>query len=171
MLIADVIRTVLGNLPVLFFIMALAAVIAKIRRAGLGRRPIPSTTIVWTELTFYYVGLTMIWAGIFHAYFQSIAAPQIGWQPSPFEYELGWFEIGLGVAALFSRRYGNGYRAAITVPFVIFSLAAAAQHLDEILKLHNYAPANAGIVVLWFGDIFVPLLIGAAALMSRHERA
>lgn len=169
MLIADVIRGILSNLPVLFFIVALVTAIAKIRRARLGRRPIATATIVWTELTFYYVGLTMIWAGIFHAYFQAIAAPQIGWQPSPFEYELGWFEIGLGAAALFSRRYGKSYRAAITIPFVVFSLAAAAQHLDQIVRLHNYAPGNAGIGVLWFGDIFAPLLIGAAALMSRHE--
>ena len=78
MLIADVIRGILSNLPVLFFIVALVTAIAKIRRARLGRRPIATATIVWTELTFYYVGLTMIWAGIFHAYFQGIAAPQIG---------------------------------------------------------------------------------------------
>ncbi|HEV7179290.1 MAG TPA: DUF6790 family protein, partial [Candidatus Baltobacteraceae bacterium] len=94
MLIADTVKTVLSNLFILFFLIAIVTTIVKVRRAKIGRRPVSVSYILWGELLFYSVGLTLLWAGVFHAYFESIAAPSIGWQPSPFEYELGWFEIG-----------------------------------------------------------------------------
>lgn len=169
MLIADVIKTILTNLPVLFFLIAIGVTIARVRRGRLARRPVSAATTLWIELVFYYVGFTMIWAGVYHAYFASIAAPYIGWQPSPFEFELGWFEIALGVTALISRGRGVAYRTAVTIPFVIFMLAAAAQHIDQIIRLHNDAPGNAGIGVLWFGDVFSPLFIAAVALLSRGD--
>lgn len=169
MLIADIIKAILSNLPVIFFAIAILTTIAKVRRGRLARRPVGVAVTLWTDLVFYYVSFTMIWAGIFHAYFQQVAAPNIGWQPSPFEYELGWFEIALGITALFSRRGGKGYRIAVTIPFVIFLLAAGAQHIDEMIRLHNYAPGNAGIGILWFGDIFSPLFLAAVALLARNE--
>ena len=167
MAIAGIIKTILSNLPVLFFIVAILSTIAKVRRGRLGRRPVSVSTTLWAELVFYHIGFSLIWAGVFHAFFQTIAAPNIGWQPSPFEYELGWLEIAIGITALLSRGRGRAWRMAVTIPFVIFMLAAAAQHIDQIVKLHNYAPGNAGIGMLWFGDIFSPLFIAGTALLSR----
>lgn len=167
MAMADVIKAILSNLPILFFVIAIVSAIRRVRRGRLGRRHVSVASTLWAELTFYYVGFTLIWAGIFHAYFQSVTAPSIGWQPSPFEYELGWLEIALGVAALLSRGRGRAWRTAVTIPFVIFMLAAAAQHINQMIVRHNYAPGNAGIV-LWFGDIFSPIFIAVVALLSQE---
>jgi len=168
MLMAGIVKEISQNLPVLFFLIAIFVTMRRARRARLSRRAVNIWAILWTELTFYYIGFTMVWAGIFHAYFSSIAAPAIGWKPSPFEFELGWLEIGLGVAALLSHPRGKAYRAAVTIPFVIFLLAAASLHIDQLVRFHNYAPGNAGIT-LWFGDIFSPLFVAFCALSSRHE--
>lgn len=160
------ISAVLSNIFILFFAIAIGTTIVKVRRVRISRRPVSVAYVLWGEMLFYAVGLTMIWAGLFHAYAQGIVAPSIGWQPSPFEFELGWFEIGFGVVAMLSLWRGHEFRIAATIPFVIFSLAAAAQHIQQIVRLHNYAPGNAGLV-LWFGDIFMPLLILVLAILSR----
>lgn len=163
------ISAILGNIFILFFAIAVVVTFAKVRRAGIAHRPIRVAFVLWGETLFYAVGLTMVWAGIFHAYMQDIAAPSIGWQPSPFEYELGWFEIGFGLVAMLSLWRGVEFRLAATIPFVIFSLAAAAQHIEQIVRVHNYAPGNAGLV-LWFGDIFVPLFVLVLACLAREHR-
>jgi hypothetical protein len=168
-LIADTVKTVLSNLFILFFLIAIVTTIVKVRRAKIGRRPVSVSYILWGELLFYSVGLTLLWAGVFHAYFESITAPSIGWQPSPFEYELGWFEIGFSVIAMAALWRNFGFRLAATFAFAIFSFAAAAQHIDQMTRLHNYAPGNAG-AVLWFGDLFMPLLLLVLAFLSRDER-
>lgn len=43
--------------------------------------------------------------------------------------------------------------------------AAAAQHIQQILCCHNYAPGNAGWI-LWIGDIAIPIVVLACALAS-----
>lgn len=164
---AAAISAILGNIFVLFFAIAIMATFFKVRRARIAHRTANLAYILWGEMLFYAVGLTMIWAGIFHAYAQGIAAPSIGWQPSPFEYELGWFEIGFGFVALLALWRGAEFRLAATIPFAIFSLAAAAQHIQQIVRLQNYAPGNAGLV-LWFGDIFVPIFVLVLAFLSSR---
>lgn len=164
---ASVIGAILGNVFIVFFIVAIVMTVVKVRRVRLSRRPVSITYVLWGEMLFYAVGLTMLWAGSFHAYAQQIAAPSIGWKPSPFEFELGWFEIGFAVIAMLSLWRGAEFRLATTIPFVIFSFAAAAQHINQILVLHNLAPGNAGLV-LWFGDIFMPLFILVLAFLARN---
>ena len=117
------------------------------------------------------LGLGFVYIGIMHAYFGAVVAPTIGWTPSPFEYELGWAEIGLGIVAMVSLWRGYEMRLAATLIFATFSFAAAAQHVDEIVRLHNYAPGNAGLI-LWWGDIALPIAVLVLAYLSReaHER-
>jgi hypothetical protein len=167
-LIAATISAILSNLFIAFFIIAIVTTVVKVRRVRLSRRPINVSYVLWGELLFYSVGLGMLWAGLFHAYGQQTVAPMIGWQPSPFEYELGWAEIGLAVVALLSLWRGTEFRLAATIIFVIFSFAAAAQHIAQIRFQHNYAPFNAGLV-LWFGDIVLPLLLLILAFNCRDE--
>jgi len=168
MLIADTIHNILSNLFVAFFVIAIVTTLVKTRRLRLERRPYNGAYIFWGELLFYSVGIGFLWSGIFHAYFQSIAAPSIGWSPSPFEFELGWAEIGVAIVALMALWRGFEFRLATTIIAAIFGLAAAAQHLQQIACCQNYAPGNAGLI-LWFGDLFLPLLFVLLAVLSRDE--
>lgn len=159
----------LHNLYVVLFAVAICTWLFKMRRdRAAGKRP-HWAYVLWGELLFYSVGLNFAYTGIFHAYFQGLVAPLIGWQPSPFEFELGWGEIGLAAIALLSLRRGYEFRLATTVVFCIFSIAAAAQHIAQIVCCRNLAPDNAGLV-LWFGDVALPVAILALALLARGER-
>lgn len=168
MIAGDIIRYIFSNFFVIFLIIAIGTSIAKIRRARIGRRPINSAYVIWGEMLFYVYGLATIYGGAFHAYAGPVVAASIGWQNSPFQYELGWFEIGYGLTALLSLWRGYQFRLAMTLPYSIFLLAAAAQHIDQMQRQHNYAPNNAGLI-LWLGDIAIPLFVLLLSWMARDE--
>lgn len=165
-MIAKLISGILSNLSIVFFAIALIVAFSNVRQARRGHVLVSVPYIFWGEILFYAVGLGFLWSGIFHAFFQHIAAPSIGWQPSPFEWELGWVQIGVGLVALMSLARGFEFRLATTLVFGIFSLAAAFQHIHQIVCCHNLAPGNSG-PILWFGDLFLPILLCILALASR----
>ncbi len=169
MIAGDIIKQILSNFFVVFLVIAILTSIAKIRRARRTRRPFSGSYIVWGELLFYVYGLANVYGGFFHVYQGDAVAASIGWQNSPFQYELGWFEIGYGLTALMSLWRGYQFRLAMTLPYSIFALAAAAQHINQMQHQHNYAPNNAGLV-LWLGDIAIPLVVLLLSWMARHER-
>ncbi len=167
-MVEGAIKWVLSNAGIVLFVIAVICSFVKLRRARtVGQSP-NVASIFWSEILFYAVGIGFIYYGLLHAYAQNIAAPAIGWLPSPFEYELGWVEIGIGVSAVLSLWRGSDFRLALTIPFVIFSWAAAAQHIQLIICCHNMAPGNAGLI-LWFSDIAVPLILLVLAIFSTRS--
>lgn len=171
MVIENIIRAVLSNLTLLLLVVAIVVTILKVRRAKMHRTVITASYTLWGELLFYGIGLGFLWAGIFHAFFQQIAASAIGWQPSPFEWELAWAEFGVAIIALMSLGRGYEMRLATTIVFFIFSAGATIQHINQMLCCHNYAPGNAG-TILWINDIALPLVLLYLAFVSRdaYER-
>jgi hypothetical protein len=169
--IATVISWIFTNTAVWLFLVAVIVTIVKVRRARFARRVVTPSYILWGETLFYTLGVGFVYVGVMHAYFGHFVAPTIGWAPSPFEYELGWAEIGLGIVALLSLWRGYEMRLAATLIFATFSFAAAAQHVSQMLGAHNYAPGNAGLI-LWWGDIALPVVVLILAYLSReaHER-
>jgi hypothetical protein len=168
LIVGDTVRFILSNAFVILFVIAIFTSIARIRRARLSRRPFNAAYLVWGEMLFYVYGIANIYGGLFHAYSGDMVAASIGWQNSPFQYELGWFEIGYGATALMSLWRNYSFRLAMTLPYSIFALAAAAQHINMMQSRHNYAPNNAG-AVLWLGDIAIPLMMLVLAWLSREE--
>ena len=170
-MIARIISTVLENVSVLLFVVAIVTSIVKLRRAARRRVVTTAAYVFWGEVLFYGVGLVMLWAFVFHAFFQQIAASSIGWKPSPFEWELAWAELGLALTAMIALYRGYEMRLAATIVAVTFATGATIQHVHQIRCCHNFAPGNAGLV-LWFNDIFVSLVVLVLAFASRdaYER-
>jgi hypothetical protein len=171
MAIRDILSFVLGNIEIPLFAIAIIVTIVKLRRASARHEVMTATYTLWGEVLFYCVGLGFIYVWYFHAFLQEFTAPLIGWQPSPFEWELAWAELGLAVVALLSLWRGYEMRLAATLVFAIFSFGAAAQHIEQMLALHNYSRGNAGLI-LWFGDIALPLFLLFLAFGARdaYER-
>ncbi len=157
-IIAETLGAILGNLGVILFVIGV--IVARVHVHGTRSQvgALSAADWYWREIIFYAVGLSFVWYGLLHAFFQQISTRYIGWQPSPFEFELGFAEIGIGVVALLSRTRSYDMRLAVTIIFGIFSLAAAAQHIYFIACCNNMNPGNAG-VILWFSDIILPLIL------------
>jgi hypothetical protein len=58
------------------------------------------------------IGVTGIWAAIFHLFFPGIAAADIGWQVSPFQFEVGVADLAFGVTACIAFWSGLPFKAA-----------------------------------------------------------
>ena len=94
-MMAETIAFVLRNLPVLLFVAAL--VFAWLSRSG---APIADRCLGWILLL--PIGATGIWAAFFHIFFPQIAAADIGWQVSPFQFEVGLADLAIGATACVS---------------------------------------------------------------------
>ena len=102
-----------------------------------------------------------------HVFFQSTAAAYIGWQPSPFETEVGFASLGFAAVALLAVKGSTGLRVGAVVGPAFFMWGAAGGHVYQMIAAHNFAPGNAGII-FWM-DIIVPL-IGFAFLYGQRRR-
>lgn len=165
-MIGGIIAFVLTNWLVILLLVASVFSTRKIWHARLTRRPFSASRIIWGELLFYVYGVGALYTGVLHAYFSAMVAATIGWAASPFQYELGWFEIATGITAMIGASRTYPFRLAATLPYTIFLLAAAAQHIRLMIVGHNYSPGNAGLV-LWLGDMIVPAAMLYLAWLSR----
>ena len=137
---ADAIRLILTNVPAIMFIAAL--IVPTLRREG------PPATRYLTWLLLLSVGVTLIWAGFFHVFFPEIASASIGWQVSPFEFEIGVADIAIGITAVIAFWQGFAFRAAVVCYIVLFNIGVAIGHVREAIVADNYAPGNFGVLLL-----------------------
>ena len=85
-MIAESISFTLRNLPAVLFVVAL--LVAALRG---GSEPATERFLSW--LLLLPIGVTGLWAGAFHILFPATAAAYIGWQVSPFQFEVGMADL------------------------------------------------------------------------------
>jgi hypothetical protein len=91
----------------------------------------------------------------FHVFFGQMAAAFIGWEDSPFQFEVGTASLGFAVAGFIAAFASFDRRLVAVVGPSIFTLGAAVGHIQQMVTAHNFAPGNAGVI--FYADIFIPL--------------
>ena len=154
------ITLLLSNVPAISFL--LAVVIALLRG-----RPFAQRLLDWLLLLPIGVGYT--WAGIFHVFFPDIAAQSIGWQVSPFEFEIGVADMAIGITAIISFWQRLPFKAAVVIYIVLFNLGVTVGHLRDAMA-GNLAANNFGLLlVITIAELAIlPLLLYLAARDSRE---
>jgi hypothetical protein len=140
-MIADAIRFVLTNLPPILFVAALF--IAYVRHTPSSR---PRRYLDW--LLLLSVGVEGIWAGVFHIFFPAVASGQIGWVPSPFEFEIGVADLSIGIVAVLSFWRSLSFKSAVVCYIALFYFGVAVGHLYQAASRHDFSPDNFGILLL-----------------------
>jgi len=112
------------------------------------------------------VGLSFFYNFVVHVFFGDIAAKFIGWEPSPFQAEVGLASLGYSMVGFLAFRGSFGLRAAAVVGPAIFLLGAAAGHVHQMVVAHNFAPGNAGVI--FYTDIAIAI-IGSAMLWLQRR--
>jgi hypothetical protein len=156
----------------LWAIALLSAAIA----VWLGPRPITFGVAVDRLLRYtliFPLGVQSLWAFLCHVFIPEQAAASIGWEPSPFQYEVGVANLGIGLASLYAAFQGFQARAAVAVMATCFLGGAAVGHIRDITLGDNLAPGNAGPIL--YTDILTPivllvLLLVAPRLTSAGEK-
>ena len=119
-------------------------------------------------LFFFAVGLSGLWGFVFHAFFPAVAAQFIGWQTSPFQFEVAVANLGVGVVGVFGLKATKSYRIAGTLFVLCLFWGAAYGHIVQMIKAANFAPGNAGLI--FYNDLLMPLLLVIFLLAQRRKQ-
>ena len=88
--------------------------------------------------------------------FGDVAAKFIGWENSPFQAEVGFASLGVGIAGVIAFKASLPFRFATLIPPWAFSLGAAGGHFYQMIVAHNFSPGNVGLVLPI--DILMPIV-------------
>jgi hypothetical protein len=136
-MIAQLIGFLLRNLPAV--LLVLAVIIALARRHA----PAAERLLAWILLL--PIGVTGLWSGSYHVFFPAIAAGHIGWQISPFQFEVGMADLAIGVTACFAFWCDLNFKVAAVSAASIFLLGDAVGYFRQMVVAGNFAPGNAGV--------------------------
>jgi hypothetical protein len=114
------------------------------------------------------IGVTGLWAGISHVFFPATAAAHIGWQVSPFQFEVGMADLAIGVTAIGSFWQDLSFKAAAVCAASIFLLGDAIGHVREMMVAGNFAPGNAGLP--FYMDIICPVLTIVLVIIAKRRQ-
>lgn len=160
MIAADLIRFVLTHIPL---IACCGALILAYR----GQGPAAERYLSW--LLLLAVGVDGLWAGLFHVFAPQTAARFIGWQVSPFQFEIGVADIALGVTAILAFRASLGFKSAVVCYAVIFYVGVAIGHIREIVTVGNFAPGNGGVLLVL--TFIRPVALVGLLIAARRKAA
>jgi hypothetical protein len=79
-------------------------------------------------------------------FFGEMASKFIGWPDSPFQAEVGFASLGVGIAGVIAFKASLPFRFATLIPPWCFSLGAAGGHIYQMIAAHNFSPATSD----WF---------------------
>ena len=140
-MIAETIKFVLSNVSTIMFVMAI--IIASLTR---GFNSTSERYLAW--LLLLAVGVSAIWAAIFHIFFPSIASAQIGWSVSPFEFEVGVADLALGIIAVIAFWRSLSFQSAVATYALVFYVGVIFGHLYQAYAHANFSPDNFGVLLL-----------------------
>lgn len=164
---AGLIAFVLGNFTLTFLVLGLAAAGVALARQ---RRPWPrglAVEEVFAWFLLFSIGVSFAYNFVFHVFFGELAASYIGWAQSPFQAEVGYASLGFAAVGLLAFRGGDEVRLAAVLGPALFLWGAAIGHVLDMIRSHNFAPGNAGVI--FWTDILIPVL--GFALWAASRRA
>jgi uncharacterized protein DUF6790 len=122
-------------------------------------RPLRTSTVAEAFLSHYMlfpIGISNLINFVFHVFFGDTAAKFIGWDNSPFQAEVGFASLGIGIAGVIAFNASLPFRFATLIPPAVFSLGAAGGHIYQMIAAHNFSPGNVGLVLP--SDILIPVV-------------
>ena len=164
-MIANVITWIFSNYGL--FMLFVAIVLSVLHH--LVNRKLPFSEIAYRWIALLPLGVTSIYAFVMHAFFPDFTAATIGWQSSPFQYEVAMASLGFGVIAILSFTASYGFRLATVIANTCWLWGDAVGHSYQMISHHNFAPGNAGS---WFYmDVLIPLLLIICIIkIKSHNR-
>src|SRR5262249_18978340 len=146
----------IANYFVTFFIIGLLAAGTSLINKP---KPLGINTVAEAFFSYYLlftIGINNLLNFVFHVFLGDMAAKFIGWDNSPFQAEVGFASLGVGIAGVIASRASLPFRFATLIPPLCFSLGAAGGHIYQMLVAHNFSPGNVGLVLPI--DIIIPIV-------------
>lgn len=139
-MIRSAIEFVLSNFPAILFVAAFVL-------AAVTKSPayFPARLLGWLILS---IGIAYTWAGFFHIVFPHVAASSIGWQVSPFQFEIGVADVSIGIVAIVSFCRSLDFKGPVVGYLTLFSIGVAIGHFREAIYAGNTSKDNFGLLLV-----------------------
>lgn len=103
------------------------------------------------------VGLTGIYLFFINLFFPEASAKIMGWQVSPFQIQVAFASLTLGLLGIFSFKASYGFRVATVFAVSVWMWSHAAYQIYQIIMTSNIYLGNA---VSWFWiDVLLPFIL------------
>ena len=112
------------------------------------------------------VGIGGIWAFIGHAFLPAQVAANIGWPVSPFQLEVAFANLAIGVLGILCYWIRDNFWTATVISSSIFLLGDAYGHIVNLILFANNTPGNSGSVL--YMDIFGPIILIALLIIYKR---
>ena len=123
-------------------------------------------------IPFFIVGVAGSGIGGFiaHLFLSDEIADSIGWPTgSPFQLEVGFANLAIGILGAVAAGRRDGFREATVIAVTVFSLGATYVHLVDVLESGNLAPGN---TIQNVANVIRPIVLISLMVVSRRaERA
>lgn len=114
------------------------------------------------------LGVSGLWGFVGHTFLSETVSRSVGWAPSPFQRELAFYHLAIGVSAIACWWIRDHFWVAAAAIPSIFLYGAGWVHLADFIEHGNTAPANWGFPVL-FGNLILPTaLLVLVSIRSRR---
>ncbi|MBA3238944.1 MAG: hypothetical protein H0T62_11445 [Parachlamydiaceae bacterium] len=113
------------------------------------------------------IGIGSLWNFAFHTFAPEYAAHFIGWQSSPFQYEVAAANLGLGLAGIVAFRKNWDVALAVTVMAFFFLMGKAYAHLLEMFFAADYTSGNIGAIL--HAELLIPLLLALSLCLWKRD--
>jgi len=136
--------------PALFVIAWICALLGWSAPGADGSTPFDEQALRWM----LFLGMGWFLAGntISHTFLARSTAKAIGWADSPFQYEVGFASLGIGLAGIFASQSDSSDAWVVaSIAGGIFLLLAGIAHVREIIREKNYSPGSTVVLITDFG--------------------
>lgn len=104
-----------------------------------------------------------------HFFLSDIVAESIGWPAgSPFQLEMGFANLAIGVLGVIAAGRRDGFREATVIAVTVVGVGATIVHLMDIVETGNLAPGN---TLQNVGNLLKPALLIVILAAERREEA
>jgi hypothetical protein len=110
-----------------------------------------------TWLLFFLGGVVGLWAAMGHLLQPEQTAKSIGWKTSPFQREMGFTNLAMGVAGIISPWQSIQFQFCLILILSILWWGCAYGHIKEAIEKKNFAVHNAGPML--YTTILVPVVL------------
>ncbi|MDH5797478.1 MAG: hypothetical protein OEZ19_02850 [Paracoccaceae bacterium] len=139
------------------YMLVLVPLSALVHARSLGAKH-PSHRLMLRYFVCILIGFGGIWSAVGHLFMGPWVAGQIGWDAgSPFQTELAFASLGMGLAALLVIWIDDHLVTALVLAKSVFWFGAAGVHVYHAVVHDNFSPFNVGTPLI--GDIIYPVLL------------
>lgn len=144
----------LSNFDLVMFIVAIITILLN---KMIMKTCVSNAEIVFRWMAFFGLGFTGCFAFVMHAFFPLLTAVNIGWEFSPFQFEVALANLTLGVLGLLSFRASFGFRLATLIASMCILWGDALGHFYQKIVFKNLVFIGTGSWV--YMDLIIPLIL------------